>query len=57
MIYAGLGDSAKAKDFLQRALLINPHFNPIYAETARQTLVKLGSNAGLPNAQEAKNVQ
>jgi tetratricopeptide (TPR) repeat protein len=57
MIYAGLGDSAKAKDFLQRALLINPHFNPIYAEIARQTLAKLGSNAGLPNAQEAKNVQ
>lgn len=57
MIYAGLGDSAKAKGFLQHALLINPHFNPVYAETARQTLVKLGSNPGLPSAQEARNVQ
>jgi tetratricopeptide (TPR) repeat protein len=57
MIYAGLGDSAKARDFLQRAFLINPHFHPLYAETARQTLVKLGSNIGLPNPQEAKNVQ
>ena len=56
MIYADLDDSAKAKDFLRRALLTNPHFHPVYAETARQTLAKLGSNAVLPNAQEARNV-
>jgi tetratricopeptide (TPR) repeat protein len=41
MIYADLGDSVKAQEFLHQALMINPHFHPIYAETARQTLAKL----------------
>ena len=57
MIYADLGDSAKAKEFLQHALLINPNFHPVYAEKARQTLAKLSSNTVQPNAQEARNVQ
>jgi tetratricopeptide (TPR) repeat protein len=56
MIYADLGDSAKAKEFLQHAFLINPNFHPVYAETARQTLAKLSSNTVLPNAQEERNV-
>jgi tetratricopeptide (TPR) repeat protein len=56
MIYADLGDSARAQEFLHRALMINPHFHPIYAETARQTLARLTTKTGSP-VQEAANAK
>jgi len=57
MIYADLGDSARAQGFLQQALAINPHFHPIYAETARQTLAKLTTKTGSAPVQEAANAK
>ncbi len=45
MIYKHLGDSPRAKDYLQRALALNPHFHVIYAEVAEQTLRGLSQTA------------
>jgi tetratricopeptide (TPR) repeat protein len=56
MIYADLGDSARAQEFLHRALVTNPHFHPIYAETARQTLARLTTKTASPT-QEAANAR
>jgi tetratricopeptide (TPR) repeat protein len=44
MIYQQLGDSTRAKDYLLHALQINPHFHPMYAEIASQTLTNLKGN-------------
>ncbi len=41
MIYDRLGDTAKARDFLGRVKSLNPQFNSLYADLARQTLAKL----------------
>jgi tetratricopeptide (TPR) repeat protein len=47
MIYHRLGDKDKARQFLQRALALNPHFSIADSQQARQTLRSLGdSNAG-----------
>ncbi|HWE34935.1 MAG TPA: tetratricopeptide repeat protein [Isosphaeraceae bacterium] len=42
MIHARLGDTAKARDFLARALALNPHFSALQADDARKTLDSLG---------------
>ncbi len=42
MIYESLGDTAKAKEFLSRVQSLNPQFNPLFADLARQTLGKVG---------------
>jgi tetratricopeptide (TPR) repeat protein len=42
MIERALGDTAAARRDLTRALSINPHFNPLLAPIARQTLAALG---------------
>jgi tetratricopeptide (TPR) repeat protein len=41
MICDKAGDSAKARDYLQRALDINPHFHILYSGTASETLARL----------------
>jgi tetratricopeptide (TPR) repeat protein len=41
MIYERLGDFPKAKEYLQRALDINPHFHILYSSTATETLARL----------------
>jgi tetratricopeptide (TPR) repeat protein len=46
MIAQAQGDSAVARDYLRRALEINPHFSPLYAPRAQQALAKLGTPAG-----------
>jgi tetratricopeptide (TPR) repeat protein len=38
MIYAALGDVPKAKNYLEQALALNPHFHIVHAETAARTL-------------------
>lgn len=41
MIAFQLGDKNQAREYLERALAINPHFSLRYVETARETLAKL----------------
>ena len=41
MIAEGLGDQEQARDKMEQALQINPHFHLIYADTAQQKLAKL----------------
>lgn len=38
MIYERLGDTEKAKDYLRRAIALNPQFHLFYADLARATL-------------------
>ncbi|MGA8233471.1 MAG: tetratricopeptide repeat protein [Candidatus Acidiferrales bacterium] len=57
MIYERLGDSPKAKDYLQRALETNPEFHITYAEIARQTLDRMNEGQPAVSAQEAGNAQ
>lgn len=45
MIYSALGENAEAKEFLSRALGINPYFHPIFAETAAETLSRIERDA------------
>jgi tetratricopeptide (TPR) repeat protein len=40
-IHRALGDKKKAADFLARALVTNPHFHPLFADRAAQTLKEL----------------
>lgn len=46
MIYDSLGDAAKAKEFLARAITTNPEFHPLFSESAAQTLKRIEHNAG-----------
>jgi tetratricopeptide (TPR) repeat protein len=41
MIYEKIGDQSKAKEYLQRALDINPHFHVLYSDAASVTLARL----------------
>jgi tetratricopeptide (TPR) repeat protein len=41
MIYAGLGEKDKARDYLKKALDLNPHFSLFQAEKARKALADL----------------
>jgi len=43
MIYHRLGDAARARDYLQRALATNPYFDVADAETARAMMKEVGS--------------
>jgi tetratricopeptide (TPR) repeat protein len=45
MIRLALGDEAEAQQHLARALDLNPHFNPVGAVVASDTLADLRSNA------------
>ena len=40
-----LGERDQARDYLSRALAVNPHFAPRPAEEARQVLARLGGGA------------
>jgi tetratricopeptide (TPR) repeat protein len=43
LIHLRLGDRDKARELLERALAINPHFSPSGAEAARRALASLGA--------------
>ncbi|CAN5835803.1 tetratricopeptide repeat protein [soil metagenome] len=45
MISLALGDDDRARDELNKALEINPSFNPLEADTARATLATLGDDS------------
>jgi tetratricopeptide (TPR) repeat protein len=57
MIYEKLGDSPKAKEYLQRGLQINPAFHITYAESARQSLDRIDKRQAEARAHEAGNAQ
>jgi len=46
LIYHQLGDIAKAKRSLQRALATNPYFHIVHADVAKRTLEGLGERFG-----------
>ncbi len=56
MIASRLGQTSQAKERLQTALSINPHFHVIYSEVARQQLKTLDAQAGLTASQGQTNV-
>jgi tetratricopeptide (TPR) repeat protein len=45
LIYDRLDDYAKATDFLKRVEALNPQFNPLFSDLARQTLARLSSES------------
>lgn len=51
MIHERAGDAAKAKEFFEKALAINPNFHIFYADAARQALAKLEQNSKGANGQ------
>jgi tetratricopeptide (TPR) repeat protein len=50
MIYRALGANDKAAEFLSRAIDINAHFHPIFAENAAQTLMQIERETEQANA-------
>jgi tetratricopeptide (TPR) repeat protein len=56
MISSRLGQSTQAKERLQTALSINPHFHVIYADLARQQLKTLNAQTGLTASQGETHV-
>jgi tetratricopeptide (TPR) repeat protein len=56
MIYEKAGDSAKARDYLQRALDINPHFHIFYSGIASETLARLAQKDVVASHREASRV-
>jgi hypothetical protein len=50
MIFEKLGDRAAARNYLYRALSLNPHFHPRYAQVAAGKLNELSERA--PSAKE-----
>lgn len=57
MIYERLGESDKAKGYLERALALNPHFHIFDADVAAQTLARLTSDPSDASRQEASNAR
>jgi tetratricopeptide (TPR) repeat protein len=49
MIARGVGKEKEAKRLLNQALALNPHFHPVYEQSARQTLIALGKFKGGPS--------
>ncbi|HEU4371227.1 MAG TPA: tetratricopeptide repeat protein [Methylomirabilota bacterium] len=49
MIHMALGDAARARDYLSRALAINPRFHPLHADVATRVLAEL---TGGPRSRE-----
>jgi len=45
MIAQAAGDSAAARDYLHRALTLNPHFSPLFAPQAKRALAELNAAA------------
>jgi hypothetical protein len=45
MIAQAQGDAAAARNWLNRALTLNPHFSPLFAPQAQQALAQLNAAA------------
>ncbi len=46
MIHHRLGNAAKAREFLQRALTVNPHFHVLHTSVAERTLREIAGQEG-----------
>lgn len=57
MIYRALGQESKAREFLTRALTINPHFHIVYADIAVQQLAELNHSSSQPKNARSNHVQ
>ncbi len=57
MIYETVGDSAKARSYLQEALAANPHFSILYSEKAAEILARLTQKEIVVSQQEAASVR
>lgn len=57
MIYEKLGDSAKAREYLGRALQTNTEFHITYANTARQRLEQMNQHPAQVSAREVDRAQ
>ena len=57
MIYERVGDSAKARGYLQQALATNAHFSILYSEKAVETLARLTQTKIVDSPQEASSVR
>jgi tetratricopeptide (TPR) repeat protein len=49
MIARAVGKEKEARHLLNQALSLNPHFHPVYAQNARQTLAALRQDKGGPS--------
>ena len=49
MIYNQLGDKELAREYLERALRLNPEFSILQSDVAKRTLEDLGEEAALPD--------
>jgi tetratricopeptide (TPR) repeat protein len=56
MICEKSGDSVKAKEYLRRALAINPHFHILYSSIASETLARLAQKDMVVSEREASRV-
>jgi tetratricopeptide (TPR) repeat protein len=54
MIYHGLGELNRAKEFLRRALAVNPRFHVLFADRAAELLATI-ENSGAPVAARAQD--
>jgi len=57
MIYESLSMHEKARDFLQRALALNPQFHVLYANTAQAALQKLSKDSVAAKSKGATDAQ
>ena len=57
LIYEKTGDSAKARKYLEEGLRINPHFHPLYADIAKEALVRLTQKTMPAKSQEVSSVR
>ena len=48
MIYRAVGDAERAREYLERALQINPHFHILQADIAERAVKEIGERAGRP---------
>ena len=51
MIYNRLGNKELAREYLERALRLNPHFSILQSDVARRVLADLGNEAALSSTQ------
>jgi tetratricopeptide (TPR) repeat protein len=57
MIYESLSEHESARDYLQRALALNPQFHLLYADAAQSTLQKLSKDSAAAKSRGTANAR